>query len=68
MDPKQLHLDSVELRHAANQIRADHDPVYAAGKALPKATMELPPDDPLRTHRHLLAALNEFSQDVGTGM
>lgn len=39
MNPRALYLDSVELRHTANQTLAERDPASAAGKALPKVSI-----------------------------
>jgi hypothetical protein len=65
MDRERLYLDSVELRHAANQIQTDTGPVEKTGLALPGVSIDLPPDDPLRTHPHLVAALSEFTTNWG---
>jgi hypothetical protein len=65
MNPRALYLDSVELRHTANQILAERDPASVAGKALPTVSIDLSSDDPLRTHRYLAVAFTEFCTTWG---
>jgi hypothetical protein len=61
MDSQRLYLDSVELRDAANQIRATHRDTENVAKALPWLAINLQPDDPLRTHRSFMDAFRAFT-------
>jgi hypothetical protein len=65
VDPNRLYVDSVDLRHVAGQINGGHGAVEATGKALSQTSIDLPPDDPLRTHLYFLSSFSEFTTSWG---
>jgi hypothetical protein len=52
-------LDAAALGQVATRVAENGQTARGVSKAVPDLTVELAPDDPLRVHPHLLAALTE---------